>query len=105
VTVKEFAEAVRGGVASPVLDVRSPAEWEDAHLAGSHHRYVPDLPDLNGGESIGLTKDEAVWVACASGYRATIAAGLLERAGFQPIVLARGGMPDVLRLLATQSAA
>jgi rhodanese-related sulfurtransferase len=40
-----------------------------------------------------------VWVACASGFRATIAAGLLERAGYRPVVLASGGVPDVMRRL------
>ena len=43
-----------------------------------------------------LRTGESVWVACASGYRASIAAGLLERGGYRPVVLVNGGVTDVL---------
>ncbi len=97
-----FADAMRSGRARQILDVRAPGEWEESHLPGSVHRYVPDLVD---GAPPGLAEDEPVWVACASGYRASIAAGLLERAGMQPIVLATGGVPDLLRLAPATTAA
>jgi rhodanese-related sulfurtransferase len=38
-----------------------------------------------------------VWVACGSGYRASIAAGILGSRGFDPIVLVDGSATDVLR--------
>jgi hydroxyacylglutathione hydrolase len=86
-----FAAAARdGGV--QVLDVRSPAEWEAGHVPGSRHRYLPDL----ARELPALDRSAPVWVGCASGYRATAAAGFLERAGYRPVVLASGGIPDVL---------
>lgn len=83
----------------PVLDVRAPGEREDVALPGTLHRYVPDLV----GEP-GLGVDGPVWVACATGFRATIAAGLLERAGIQPVVLADGGVADLVRRAAAASA-
>jgi glyoxylase-like metal-dependent hydrolase (beta-lactamase superfamily II) len=102
VDVAEFADA-RRGEARQVLDVRSPAEWQAGHLPGSVHRYLPDLASGAPGE---LSPRDEVWVACGSGYRASIAAGLLERAGYRPVVLAEGGVPDVLaRLQAGESAA
>ena len=87
-----FAGALADGSARQILDVRAPAEWEIGSLPGAVHRYVPDLVD---GAPASLVTGEPVWVACASGVRATIAAGLLERQGFQPVVLADGGVPDV----------
>ena len=93
----EMVEAVRTGRAKQVLDVRAPAEWADGHLAGSVHRYTGDLP---AGIPSELSKDEAVWVGCASGFRASIAASLLQRAGYRPILLRSGGIPDVLERLA-----
>ena len=84
------------GQASQVLDVRSPAEWQTEHLVGSHHRYLPELAVSPPAE---LSPDEEVWVACASGYRASIAAGLLERSGYRPVVLLEGGITDVVAAL------
>ena len=94
VGVDRFVAALDTGTARQVLDVRAPAEWEAGHLAESAHVYVPDMPT---GVPPTWTTEEPVWVACASGYRATIAAGLLERLGYTPIVLHAGGVPDLIR--------
>ena len=93
-----FAKAVQHGQAAQVLDVRSPAEWQAGHLLGSVHHYLPDLAAAIPEE---ITADRDVWVACASGYRASIAAGLLERAGYRPVVLLGGGIGDVLAALSS----
>jgi rhodanese-related sulfurtransferase len=92
-----FARAVKDGNARQVLDVRSPAEWEAGSLPGAQWRYVPELVDGVPGE---LAATQPVWVLCASGFRASIAAGLLQRHGYTPIVLANGGVADVLGALA-----
>lgn len=95
VDVDTFAAAV-SDPATRVLDVRAPNEWREGHLEGSILRYLPDLarqvPD-------GLAAGDEVWVGCASGYRSTIAAGLLERAGVRPVVLLGAGIPEVLARL------
>lgn len=91
VDVDRFAAALRSGEAAQVLDVRSPGEWETARLAGSTHRYLPDV--AAGG--VNLDPARPVWIACGSGYRATTAATLMQRAGYQPVVLT-GGVPDLL---------
>jgi rhodanese-related sulfurtransferase len=96
VDLDRFVDAVRTGLARQVLDVRSPAEWEQAHLPGSIHAYVPDLANAIPAE---LDGREPIWIACASGFRSTIAASLLERAGFRPVVLNGAGVPDVLERL------
>jgi hydroxyacylglutathione hydrolase len=91
-TVAEAASALDGDDDVQFLDVRAPGEREDVALPGAIGRYVPDLvhgapPELDLGRP--------VWVACGSGYRATIAAGLLERHGVVPVVVDGGGVPDI----------
>jgi hydroxyacylglutathione hydrolase len=96
VTVDEVAAEIADG--SPqVLDVRAPDEWEAGHVDGSVHRYVPDL--VTQGVPDDLDADRDVWVLCGSGFRATIAAGLLERDGYTPVVLVEHGTPEVLTAL------
>jgi rhodanese-related sulfurtransferase len=46
-----------------------------------------------------------VWVVCDVGTRASMAANLLRQAGFEPVVLAGGGVPDLLTLLARRAGA
>lgn len=89
-TLTEFAEAAARG--EPILDVRSPAEYDEGHLQDAVHRY---LPDLETADLSVFGEGDRVWVACATGYRATIAAGILERRGFLPVVLTDGGVPDL----------
>jgi len=74
--------------------VRDPLEWESGHISGSVHCYLPDI-NKDMLRRIDTTRD--VWVICESGSRASIAAGLLARFGIDPIVVARGGVTDVLK--------
>jgi rhodanese-related sulfurtransferase len=74
-----------------VIDARDPAEYAAGSIRGTVHRYVPDLRSgLPNG-------DGEVWIACASGYRASIAAGIAERHGRTPVVVAEGGIPTLLQ--------
>ena len=92
VSLEEFAEAAARPEEHTILDVRTPAEWERGHVPGSLNRYVPELAADVGP----LEAGSEVWVACESGLRSTIAAGLLERGGLVPVVLDRGGVSDLL---------
>jgi hydroxyacylglutathione hydrolase len=72
-----------------VLDVRRQDEWDEWHLDGAIHVPLPDLvariPDLPPG---------TIWVHCAAGYRAAVAASLIERAG-RAAVLVDGSVAQV----------
>ncbi|HUG86763.1 MAG TPA: rhodanese-like domain-containing protein [Euzebya sp.] len=92
VTSHSTASARELTTARQVLDVRSPAERDIAHLPGSVHRYLPDLVDAPPP----LDPSHPLHVACATGRRASIAAGLLERHGYRPIVVTDGGIPDIV---------
>lgn len=97
-SLTEFAAAVNVG--AQILDVRAPEEWEHGYMDGSTLRYLPDLVH----DRSGFVPGEEVWVACASGYRASIAGSLLTAHGFDPVVLVHGGVADVMsRIMRTQS--
>jgi rhodanese-related sulfurtransferase len=81
-----FAEvaAVRAGGHDPlVLDVRRADERRAGALDGTVHVPVHELPQRLDELPAGRT----VWVHCAAGYRASIAAGLLESAGRHVILI------------------
>jgi glyoxylase-like metal-dependent hydrolase (beta-lactamase superfamily II)/rhodanese-related sulfurtransferase len=58
-----------------LLDVRRTLEWKEAHLPGAVHIPLHDLP-----ERLADVPEGEVWVHCAAGYRAAIAASLLQAA-------------------------
>lgn len=76
-----------------MLDVRTPGEWETGSIPGAFHAYVPDL---RSGIPEGLDPGRPVWVICGGGYRSQMAVVYLEAAGFEPILVAGGGVEDVL---------
>ncbi len=64
------------------LDVRRPDEWDAGHLAGAVHipfwELESRLDEVPAGE---------VWVHCASGFRASISASILDRAGRRTVLV------------------
>ena len=90
--VRTFADLDRA-LATPghvALDVRRDEEWAQGHLDGAIHlplhHLASHLDDLPPGR---------IWVHCAAGYRAGIAASLLARAGRQPVLVdGRFAPPD-----------
>jgi hydroxyacylglutathione hydrolase len=65
-----------------VLDVRRGDERATDHISGSTHIPLHELTDR-----IGDVPDGRIWVYCASGYRASIAASLLDRAGCEVVLI------------------
>ena len=65
-----------------VLDVRRDDEWAEGAVAGAVHIPLHDLE-----ARLDEIPDGDVWVHCASGYRASIAASLLDRAGRRPVAI------------------
>jgi hydroxyacylglutathione hydrolase len=61
-----------------LLDVRSPREWDEGHLPGARYLFLPELPAKLGT----LDRDRPVAVYCATGYRASLAASILQSGGF-----------------------
>ena len=61
-----------------VVDVRSPQEWKQGHVPGARHIFLGDLVE----QASSLDRNRPVAVYCDSGYRASIAASLLQARGF-----------------------
>jgi glyoxylase-like metal-dependent hydrolase (beta-lactamase superfamily II)/rhodanese-related sulfurtransferase len=88
------AELVQGE-AGDVLDVRQPSEWEDGHLEGSRHVFVADVPKMLDA----FDRSTTTTVVCASGYRSSMAASVLDRAGVPVRLVSSSGVPRALRML------
>ncbi len=76
--VADFADLADARHHRPVtvLDVRRALEWADGHLDGALHIPLQELRDR-----IGDVPPAEIWVHCRSGYRAVIAASMLQAAG------------------------
>jgi len=81
--IKEFPEA-------PVVDVRSPEEYAEGHLAGAKNY------DWNGNafnsQTATLDKSKPVFVYCLAGGRSASAAAHMRSKGFKQVYELRGGM-------------
>ena len=74
-----------------VLDVRTPGEWEQRHIDGSTNIPLSRLAErLND-----IPRNRPVVAMCAGGYRSSIAASLLQRAGFTRVSELTGGIAAV----------
>lgn len=91
ITVAGLRALVAGGNgAGPlVIDVRAADEYARGHVPGSLHLHAGDLPD----RLTDLPRDRPLFTICASGYRSSVAAGLLQRAGFRDVGWVSGGVP------------
>ena len=65
-----------------VLDVRRADEYEKAAIAGAVNIPIHELP-----RRVAEVPDGEVWVHCASGYRASIAASFMSAAGRTPVAI------------------
>ncbi len=78
-----FADLSRRGEDSLIVDVRRDDEYAVAHIRGALHIPLPELADR-----LDELPDRRLWVHCQSAYRASIGASLLDRAGFDVILVA-----------------
>jgi hydroxyacylglutathione hydrolase len=65
-----------------VLDVRTDKEFHSGCIPGAEHIYVPHLEEKLDK----LDKTKTVATYCGSGYRASIAASLLQKHGFENVI-------------------
>ena len=72
------------------LDVRTPEEWNAAHVPGSTLLPLDDLADRVGE----LPRDLELVVYCRTGNRSAEAARILLEAGFSDVYSMDGGLSD-----------
>jgi glyoxylase-like metal-dependent hydrolase (beta-lactamase superfamily II)/rhodanese-related sulfurtransferase len=83
--VSDFAGVAAAMTADPglvVLDARRDDERASGGVRGSLHIPIHELADR-----IDEVPEGTVWVYCGSGYRASIAASMLARAGRRPVLV------------------
>jgi len=87
IQAKELNEASGTKV---LIDVRTPAEYEEIHIPGSH---LMPLHELDAGKAKELQDgDTACYLICRSGNRAKQAAEKLAGAGIGNVVVLEGGV-------------
>jgi rhodanese-related sulfurtransferase len=94
VDIEDMAAWILSAEPMTVVDARDEHEWSAGHVPGAVHMYVPDIPHRAGE----IPLEAPVAVHCASGYRAGIAASLLEQAGLKRIIHVNGPYSDWDRL-------
>ncbi len=81
--VTDFAGLARErNESTTVLDVRQQSEWASGHIRGSRNIPVQEIP-----ERLGEVPRGDLFVHCGIGYRASVAASLLDRAGHSVILV------------------
>jgi hydroxyacylglutathione hydrolase len=90
-TATQLAEVTRepaaGGQVPVVLDVRNAGEREGGYVPGSIHLPLAEL----ARRAVELPADRPVVVYCAGGWRSSVAASLLRRAGYHDVSDLLGG--------------
>lgn len=71
-----------GSESVSVLDVRQTHEYDKEHIPGATNIPLHELPNRLDDMPAG-----PVWVHCGSGYRASIATSLLDRAGIEVVLI------------------
>jgi hydroxyacylglutathione hydrolase len=88
-SIPELAAALENGRSVDVLDVRGDGEWRAGHIDGALHVHG----GLVGERLDALPQDGLpLAVICGSGYRSTVVASLLKRAGLDHVRNVPGGM-------------
>ena len=79
--VHDLHARLNDGQELQLLDVRADDEWQSGHIKGAIHRFVPKLAQ----DDSALQKEAPIVVYCGSGYRASIAASVLQSHGFEQV--------------------
>jgi len=85
-TVVDFAALaaeLRDGGQPLVIDTREVSEWRTGHVAGAIHVPAHDIERDFAGALPRVQR----WLYCGAGFRATIAASILERLGGSAVVI------------------
>lgn len=89
VEVNTFEIGLKGDV--QILDVRTPEEFQQGHIANAMMANVNDEKEFERRVS-SLDKDKSVYVYCLAGSRSRTAANQLRSKGFKNVVELSGGM-------------
>ncbi|AFZ33906.1 Rhodanese-like protein [Stanieria cyanosphaera PCC 7437] len=80
-TVQELSQHTNDSEIT-ILDVRSDSEYQNGFIPGAKHIYLPHLEE----HLEKLEPNQKIAVYCGTGYRASIAASLLQKHGFERVI-------------------
>lgn len=96
---RELHERLHNGARLQIVDVRTADEWRLGHVSGATHLMAGHLADrLDDLRRLSTPPGGAgapplsIALMCATGYRSTVAASVLERAGITDVINITGGM-------------
>lgn len=90
VSVHELKRRLKDGLEDlQILDVRSESEWSEGTIPSAQHAF---LGHLHSDLPATLDTDKPVLTYCGSGFRASIAASVLENLGFSRVMNLPGSM-------------
>jgi hydroxyacylglutathione hydrolase len=88
ISARDFGDRVERSDDLTVVDVRTEHEWRAGHFEGAMHVPLGELPSRTGD----VPRTGTVATICEAGYRSTLAASLLSRAGVDKVLTVEGGM-------------
>lgn len=91
ITVEQL-HALHKASKAEIVDVRFEPEWRNGHVPGATHLPIGTLPARLG--DVTQANGRRLVTMCAGGTRATLAATLLKRVGYDPLVVASGGFGE-----------
>lgn len=90
IAVAEFNRLLSTGPAAAVIDVRTPVEFDEVHVAQACSAPLDSLSPQALAAAGTVSKDKPVYLLCRSGARATKAAEKFDREGFDAVVVEGG---------------
>ena len=88
IIVQELCDRLDQEEEAWILDVRSPEEVARHEIPTAHNIHLTKLEDRMDE----VPRDERIYVFCGSGRRSMVAAGLLQRAGYDTLTVVLGGL-------------
>ena len=89
ITAEETQAELKSGETVTLLDVREPWEYDVAHIEGSKHIPMGDIPARANNE---LDPEQHIIVVCHHGVRSMNVTAWLRQQGFEMAQSMRGGI-------------
>lgn len=91
ITVRELHQVLQDNASQNVIDVRTPVEFAEVHVAAAKNVPLDALQPDQLYETHRLSIEKPVYILCRSGQRATRAAEHLAKSGFPNSIVVEGG--------------
>lgn len=91
ISPQQFAELLRSGQRLELIDVRTPVEFQEAHVEGARNVPLDALDPVQLMEARREPSSAPLYVICQSGARAQQACDRIRRAGYANVISVQGG--------------